>query len=718
MANIELELRSQLLVVACVYTIYPLRVLWYQGRKVRLKSGIPILRIPVSYDPAPLLYPVFLPSFVVLSLASRNPQSVLPNIILGICSIPMRAIPLYQYGDGSVQWILSLLPCFSTSMSFKFPGWEAMDTQNDRLFREGLVFLYPLHRALLPSLGFLSTTSLLPAELQLLSVALINLLLFASSPQSIILQALLWIGGMAIFVSCRLVLRWTVELARVPSWRFRRTSHISRAKNVLARAIDETFKGALSRLHVLSARRYSSDSDDSQIPKNRWARRKSLHPMPVRSSTRQKLTKPESKYSILAADDMISLPSKRPDESSNRKLVEKFRQRRNTLPTYLPDALQSTGLVDTLSRMTPNAPTPRPKSFLSLTIAQATILKWIYAIFVYLVVAATIAFPIRTYISRKSLQGKEPVGWAIGYLFGDIPAFRLQVVLMNLESWVCLPQRAVESSFPICSGEQFRNHVLGPANTRLLISGYCAASIIVGLIVVFQLTAVVEVDTRRKVFHGMMVVMFLPTIFLDPPFAALALILILAIFLLLDLFRASQLPPISKPLTHFLAPYVDGRDHRGPIIVSHIFLLIGCATPLWLSLAGTERSGDDSFAGWDVKTRDLSMVSGIVCVGMGDAAASLVGRRYGRRRWPWSGGKSLEGSLAFSVAVVIGLGLARIWLLLGGWAGDSGDGWAVTLVKAMVAALGSSLTEAVLTGGNDNVIVPVVLWLLVRGLRM
>jgi len=38
--------------------------------------------------------------------------------------------------------------------------------------------------------------------------------------------------------------------------------------------------------------------------------------------------------------------------------------------------------------------------------------------------------------------------------------------------------------------------------------------------------------------------------------------------------------------------------------------------------------------------------------------------------------------------------------------------------KAGVCALGASLNEAVLTGGNDNVIVPVVLWVLVRGVGL
>jgi len=222
-----------------------------------------------------------------------------------------------------------------------------------------------------------------------------------------------------------------------------------------------------------------------------------------------------------------------------------------------------------------------------------------------------------------------------------------------------------------------------------------------------------------------MVLMFLPITYIDPVFCALALILILASFLLLDVFRASQLPPISRPLTHFIAPYTDGRDHRGPVIISHIFLLIGCAIPLWLSLTDIPRVGTPPWKGWDVTFRDVSMISGVVCVGMGDAAASLIGRRFGRLKWFWGGGKSLEGSLAFAVSVAVGLFLARLWLFVGGWPtespshwGESEASWIVILLKVVLAAGGASATEAVLTGGNDNVIVPVVLWLLVRGLAL
>jgi dolichol kinase len=123
------------------------------------------------------------------------------------------------------------------------------------------------------------------------------------------------------------------------------------------------------------------------------------------------------------------------------------------------------------------------------------------------------------------------------------------------------------------------------------------------------------------------------------------------------------------------------------------------------------------------------MVAGVICVGMGDAAASLIGRRYGRHKWLWVGGKSLEGSAAFAAAVTIGLMVVKTWLVLGGWR-DGGRpiagstlrenlfGWTFTLLKAIFCACGASFMEAVLTGANDNVVVPIALWLLVKGTRL
>lgn len=342
-----------------------------------------------------------------------------------------------------------------------------------------------------------------------------------------------------------------------------------------------------------------------------------------------------------------------------------------------------------------------------------------YAFYVYACLLGIILVGVRAYVQQYALGGHEPIGWALGYVLGDWPWFRFQVAKANLERWVCLPRysESADRRHDHAGWVQHLRHGHGEANTRLLLGAYWLGIIVLGLVVVFRLKVTYEVDTRRKVFHFMMVAMFLPGTYVDPAFGALGLVLVLAIFLILDLLRASQLPPLSKPIASFLAPYVDGRDFRGPVVVSHIFLLIGCAIPLWLALATAKRAGAGCLAGWEVPTRDVSMVSGVVCVGIGDAAASLIGRRHGRRKWLWGGGKSLEGSLAFAAAVVSGLAAAAAWLRLGGWpTTDAPAGALASARNAAACASMASLTEAVLTGGNDNVIVPVVLWTCVKSL--
>ena len=698
--------------MSLVYFSYPLRLFGYHRAHAthenKAYSGI---RVPAAFDPAPLLYPVLIPILVAMLLAAANPRVILPNIVLSISSMPRQIIPFSESPPrySSIQWLLSMLP-------LAIPQERNSSSIQTTYDLENLVLLHPLHQELVPFLGHLTTTSLLPAELQLLSVSMIALLVLAVSPQAIILKALLWIGGLTIFIFCGTVLEWEVALARVPSWRFRHPRRRARRGFVLFSALDDYFKGRLHDWGLMPGPEETSDSDEFQ----------KITAYPGRNKRKDRLIPATGEAKFAGS----CLPSKTPlsavglDRSTNgtssTSQAHFNSHRRHTLPSYIGD---NTGNFSqrtrTESRKT-KSPSTKPRSFLSLTEAQATVVKWFNAMYVYTVVVIIIIAGIRLYVSQSALHGKEPVGWALGYMFGDLPFFRNNVASLGLENWISLPAQL--GSYQISQGSSMVGHIrrmyFGAANIRLLICAYCLGTIIAGLAIVFRLSASVEVDTRRKVFHGMMVVMFLPTIFIDPTFTALALILVLAIFLLLDLFRASQLPPISKPLTHFLAPYVDGRDHRGPVIVSHIFLLIGCAIPLWLSLGGTERTGEPPWEGWDVSKRDLSMISGVVCVGMGDAAASLIGRRYGRRRWCWSGGKSLEGSLAFAVAVVLGLGVARLWLQIGGWAGDSGDAWALTFGKATVAAACASLTEAVLTGGNDNVIVPVILWLVVRALRM
>lgn len=619
-------------------------------------------------------------------------------------------IPLHNWSNGFSlpHWLVTLVPVLVSehlSLDSTIPKPLALRGHD----AESLLLLFPLHQALIPTLDFLLTTSILPAELQLLTTALLNLYLFATSPQAEILKALLWLGGICLFISCRDILRWEVALARIPSWKFRRSLRGSQSPRRFINMMDHRLCQKLSGTGMLDEP--TSDSDGPGAV-----------PMPRKAKTmREKApsAEPASAIGNITAEEAFE---------KHRSSAQQHR-RRHTISTF-DEAVQQ----DERVRTTPGGRRkklmgPGLASFLSLTAAQAQVRKWLYAVYVYLVSLAIVVGPIRKYIADRALQGQDPFGWAVGYLFGNISAVRFWVLMLNLEYWIELPPRPdatmEQASCWLGWVEHLRQTTFGPANTRLLLCAYCVVVLAMGLAVVFQLSSVAEVDTRRKVFHGMMVLMFLPTVFVDPTFCALALGLVLSIFLLLDLFRASQLPPISRPLTYFLAPYVDGRDHRGPVIISHIFLLIGCSIPLWLSLSDLVRNDLGPWVGWDVPARDTSMVSGVICVGMGDAAASLVGRRYGRLKWFWGGGKSLEGSVAFAVAVWAGLLAVRAWLMVGGWpvagadlAGASSTVrfWLWTACKAGLAAGGTSATEAILTGCNDNVVVPIVLWLLVRGL--
>lgn len=685
--------------------LYPLRVVASTYRSHRPSRRVP-LELPAHFDPAPLLYPPAVTLYVSLLVSTGSPASVLPNLILSISSIPQKLIPKanpYATYD-VIFWALTCLP-----LAWNTPQGGDAGVKDSTSFVSGevAVLLYPLHQTLCVVLHYLTTTSLLTAELQLLSIALVNVLLLASSPQMQILRAILWGGGLSVLLFCGPVIRWGIALARVPKWRFRRMS-ISLNRPILTLS---------SLAHVFSLRRLKNDllgsNNEDAAYDSAGTSEDETGPMPFKKLAKVQIFGP----SIAKTTDGDSAPSS-PTVGDMAFANGTSLGRRHTLPHM--DNVVRRNATHTPSGRKKRATSMSIRPFFKLTQHQATLRKWLYAGYVYVCLIAIILLGIRSYVGRVALNGNEPIGWALGYLLGDVSWFRFQVVRANLERWICLPPRSQVADEKQCHlglVQHIRHDDFGEANSRLLISLYWLGILIVGLTIVLRLKEIYEVDTRRKVFHFMMVGMLLPTTYVDPTFVALSLSVILAIFLVLDLLRASQLPPLSKPIATFLAPYVDGRDFRGPVVVSHIFLLIGCAIPLWLALASISRTGSNYLLGWEVPTCDVSMVSGVICVGLGDAAASLIGRRYGHRKWLWGGGKSLEGSVAFALAVFVGLAAASAWLRVGGWP-ITGErvGILASARNAGLCASMASLTEAVLTGGNDNVIVPVVLWTCVKSI--
>lgn len=151
----------------------------------------------------------------------------------------------------------------------------------------------------------------------------------------------------------------------------------------------------------------------------------------------------------------------------------------------------------------------------------------------------------------------------------------------------------------------------------------------------------------------------------------LAFSLAFSVFIFAEYIRYYALLPFGAAFHVFLSEFTDHKD-SGPVILSHFYLLTGCAGTVWIEgLRNTWRtpSSDNggsglNLASWPwrllagstadpeptvstaVGSVDIAMFIGVLTLGIADAVASIVGRRYGRLYWP-SSGKTLEGSLAF-----------------------------------------------------------------------
>lgn len=220
--------------------------------------------------------------------------------------------------------------------------------------------------------------------------------------------------------------------------------------------------------------------------------------------------------------------------------------------------------------------------------------------------------------------------------------------------------------------------------------------------------AYLSLNARRKFFHALAVLLFTPGIAYDPAFSHLAFSLAFSAFIFAEYIRYYALHPFGAALHVFMSEFTDHKD-SGPVILSHFYLLTGCASAIWLEggRAGSHLSSRaETAVAWPwsrvaslsspmSSKVDISMFIGVLTLGVGDALASIVGRRYGRSRWPGSS-KTLEGSLAFVLSI-----FATSLLLRGiGWCAP----FSITRFGIVTMILG------VLEGAsnqNDNLVLPI-----------
>ena len=182
-----------------------------------------------------------------------------------------------------------------------------------------------------------------------------------------------------------------------------------------------------------------------------------------------------------------------------------------------------------------------------------------------------------------------------------------------------------------------------------------------------------DFNYKRKIFHLLALVMFIPSIWKESAFSALCMELCLYIFLCIEYCRLNY-----SLFDRYLMQFKKVRERNVQFLLCHFDLLIGCALPLWMNglqdtnwrdgmvekmfnsiqthpwgkslynklsflFTGATRNGELT-----ISQDKLLACSGVIVIGIGDSAACFIGKRFGTHRFKHNK-KSIEGILAFLV---------------------------------------------------------------------
>ena len=228
------------------------------------------------------------------------------------------------------------------------------------------------------------------------------------------------------------------------------------------------------------------------------------------------------------------------------------------------------------------------------------------------------------------------------------------------------------------------DYILSSTHVQLLFFFWIFCTLFAILLVLKQSQK--ATTTIRKYFHAIVVMVFTSGIFIDVHFLYLSSIVGFCLMTLLEHMRFRRIEPISSILRNAFQLFQDEKD-SGELILTNIYLLAGVALPLWLSP--------------DLNLENpLTLLSGVMCIGIGDSFASIIGSKFGKVKI-FNTEKTLEGLLASVLSQIAFIQLLQTATLV--------QMNALIVIPIVITSIIEAFTTQV-----DNVALPFVMYILMR----
>mmetsp|Transcript_16323 Transcript_16323/g.28179 ORF Transcript_16323/g.28179 Transcript_16323/m.28179 type:complete len:571 (-) Transcript_16323:2328-4040(-) len=252
---------------------------------------------------------------------------------------------------------------------------------------------------------------------------------------------------------------------------------------------------------------------------------------------------------------------------------------------------------------------------------------------------------------------------------------------MVVTPWVSLLLQKSENSDSIVNPILFVRDYTFSNSLHIGMLLFWGVALLVGLPIIHYIAANTTwpLIITRKLYHLLALILFGPAFILTPDFLGLSFAIACALLLVVEYIRICRVPPFGDWIHFYLRSYTDSRD-EGTTILTHIYLLLGCAVPLWLFR----------------NSKTCAYLGGLVILGAGDAAGAIVGSTTGKIRWP-GGMKTVEGTIA-----AVGASLACFAIICQFTSSMGALDWQVLVITTLLTCILEAFTKQI-----DNLTLPV-----------